>query len=456
MLKAIWFLLRLALFIGSALWIAEQPGSVQIEWQAYTITVQMGVFLGALLLAVVIAVFIYQVLRAFVTFPASYRYYRSVKDKDKGYRALTAGLTAVAAGDTRAALRAAGKAKRLLPEGQGLPLLLEAQAARLDGREEDAKQSFVALLEDKDASFLGLRGLMQASMEREDYAEALRLAQLALALHPKQSWILKIVYDLHIRLREWGDAEGFLARLVRGGALSKDEARGERVAINLAVALEAVDEGLDDVARAKFAQARRVDRANVPAVLLEVEYWTARGERRKARGLIERFWKREQHPAVVAAWCDLISVAADKDALSRLQWMERLIKVSGESGAVQLAAGRFACAAGLWGEARSHLMKALDLEASAAVYQALAVLEEREKDDRDAARAWREKAIAAPAAAAWVCRESGLSYERWSPIAAPHGSFNTIEWAVPSAAAGLNILRISDDDSLLDTPRLQP
>ena len=48
-------------------------------------------------------------------------------------------------------------------------------------------------------------------------------------------------------------------------------------------------------------------------------------------------------------------------------------------------------------------------------------------EDLAAGQNW-EKAADAAADKVWICRETGRIYDRWSPIAEPHGSFNTIVW----------------------------
>ena len=458
MLKAIWFLLRIGAFIAAALWIAEQTGSVQIEWNEYRATIHMGVFLGVALGVILVANFIYQALQAIVKLPSAYGYYKRIQDKDKGYRALTAGLSAVAAGDGKAAAREAKRARKLLPrdEEHGLPLLLEAQAARLSGDEDEAKQRFVALLEHKDASFLGLRGLIQSSMENGDDAGALEFAKKALALHPKQGWILKIVYDLHLRLKQWSDAQALISRLLKVEMLDAHAAVSDRVALALAIALEGVQEGLHDVAQGQFRKARRLDPSHVAAVALEAEYWQGRGDASKARRLIKSAWKKGAHDALVPVWQNLIPENRNVDALSRLKWLEELLRFHDGNAAGHLAAGNLAIEAGLWGEARDHLNKALDVSGNVEVYKAFVNLERREGGDEINARAYMDQASSALPAPAWVCSESGLSYEKWSPVAAPHGSFNTIAWDVPNTARAMKIFAISNDGgAFLDAPKLQ-
>ena len=466
MLKALWFMAKIAILAGAVLWVAERPGTVRLEWLDTVVTLQMGFFLASLLVVILLSIFFYRVIRTFADFPASYRYYAQIKAKDKGYHALTRGLTAVAAGYAKAALREAKKARTLLPEDTGLPVLLEAQAARLDGREGDAQKSFAALLENKEAAFLGVRGLLQASLEAGDTDNALALAHKALALHPKQKWILCTVYDLELRLRHWHDAQSVLDRAVKTGAVSKERAKSDKAAMALAVALEAEDEGLQDVAHSQYKKARKIDADFAPAVILLAQYYARRGEHGKAVSLIERAWKKGPHGAYVPVWGDLVpkgKYGESADALARLRWFERLVKVNPESADGQIAAGVAAIESGLWGEARQHFSKAEAIEPSAKLYRALATLEEKASGNEEAARKWLEKAMEAPDDKVWMCRETGRIYESWMPIAQPHGSFNTIEWAQPHSAQGSEaqiLLNRADDrsrdfnDTVIEAPKV--
>src|SRR5207244_3592662 len=76
-----------------------------------------------------------------------------------GYRALTQGMVAVAAGDAEEAQRQARKADVLLAEPP-LTLLLSAQAAQLGGDEDAARRFFSEMLNRPETEFLGLRGLL--------------------------------------------------------------------------------------------------------------------------------------------------------------------------------------------------------------------------------------------------------------------------------------------------------
>ena len=461
MLKTFLFLVKVALIVGALIWLSEQEGNVKIEWMDYTVNVHVGLFLAGLLTTILVSIFVYRVMRTVVDFPASYRYFSQNRARDMGYKALTLGLTAVAAGDTKAALKQAEKARSLLPEDKGLPLLLEAQAARLDGREEDAQHSFAGLLENKDTSFLGVRGLLQAAMDAGDHEGALELARQALSLHPKQPWILRTVYDLEVSQRLWNDAEATVKCAVKAGAITKERGLSDRVAMALAVALQAEQEGLNEVALAEYRRAQRLDASAAHAVLLAADYHIGQGQKKRAKALIEKSWKKNPHAAMLDIWERLMPEKAASDALEKLKWYETLVKMNGSIARAHVMAGKAAMDAALWGEARSYFEAAEAIRPSKELYQALAELEDKAIGNEEAAREWLAKAAEVPAERIWICRETGRVYSSWRPIAEPHGSFNTIEWDYPigEEADGDTVLLTASspkdmDDTLIEAPKV--
>src|SRR5262249_25462280 len=139
MLRALWFAVRLGLLVAAAIWVANRPGEVEVHWLGYDIKTEVGMALLALFLALLVCLFVYRVLTEIVKFPASWRRYREHNKRNKGFRALTLGLTAVAAGDAKMAGYHAHRARQFLKHDNGLTVLLEAQAARLKGSDTAAR-----------------------------------------------------------------------------------------------------------------------------------------------------------------------------------------------------------------------------------------------------------------------------------------------------------------------------
>ena len=75
--------------------------------------------------------------------------------------ALQRSQVAIAAGDHARALRESARALNLMPEHASAGLILQAEAAELDGDQETARAAYDALSEIAETRFLGLRGLLR-------------------------------------------------------------------------------------------------------------------------------------------------------------------------------------------------------------------------------------------------------------------------------------------------------
>ena len=98
-----------------------------------------------------------------------------------------------------------------------------------------------------------------------------------------------------------------------------------------------------------------------------------------------------------------------------------------------MCAARAAMDMDLWGEAKAYLKVAEKIHPSARVFRLRAIVEQNSTHNEDAIHQLMEKASEALPDKVWICRETGLTYDEWMPIAHPHESFNTIIWDYPGA-----------------------
>ncbi len=456
MIRALWALIRISIIVAVVVWVAEHPGTITIDWMSYKMTFHVGFFLLSLLLIVILGIVLFSLIKAALDLPHALGHRRELVHKDKGIKALTIGLSAVAAGDAKVASYQAQRARQFLDKDHALPKLLEAQAARLDGREGDAAQAFVALMADKDAGFLGVRGLLQAALDREDYAGALDLGHRALEQHPKQAWILHIVYDLEIRARRWGAARKVLDRAEKVGVVPVNKANSDRVAMFLAEAAEeAKAGGAEKAVYRLLGKAFKLDRHFVPTVLWLGRVELVRGKRRAVVSMVEEAWKFCPHPGLVALWNEAYVPPKGNDSLARVQWFEKLLSFKPESVEGLQALAQVLTQEGLWGDARQYLEKAEEIRPNVTLYKLWAELERGSTQDEDAVRAWLEKAADAPRERVWICSETGRIYDHWMPIS-DQGLFNTIIWDFPQGRGVHSALLENAERSLsfLEAPKV--
>ena len=431
MFRALWFFAQLAIVVSVAVWILSQKGKVDLVWNNYSLSLDLGLFLLFAAIFVFTALLVFKMIGGVVNIPATLARKRKDKNRTKGMQALTRGFVAIAAGDGKKAGSFAKEARQLLSSEVALPLLLEAHAARMNGDEGLAQKSFEALLSDKDAAFFGIRGLVQSSLQSGDVSKALTYAKTALEQNPKQPWILKSVYDLELQSRHWEDAYSTLSKLSRGKVLDSDAAKKDEVALLMLLAGEDKTAGNMSGWLNKVERILKLNPAFVPAVCDMAEYFASKGLMRKIAPMVERAWKTNPHPDLAAWWDKISPMPKSSDPFRRLRWFEKLVALNPQSADSHYACAKIAMELGLAGEAKSYLTAAEKIKPSADIYKLFANIEEKGANNPTIIRSWFEKAADAPPSNVWYCTQTGTIYARWSGIAEPHGAFNTIEWGNP-------------------------
>ena len=422
-----------AIAVAIAVWIADRPGTISIDWQGWRIDSSVAVLVaavGALALAFALAL---RLVGWLVRAPGLWRRRSHERRRRRGYQALTQGMVAVAAGDPEEASRQARRADVLLDEPP-LTMLLSAQAAQLEGDEAAAKRYFTAMLDRPETAFLGLRGLLMQAMRAGDHAAALDLARRARRLRPDTPWVMTTLFDLEARAGEWRSAEATLAEAQRRRALPPAEARRRRAVVLLARSRRAEAESLPGDALDLASRAHDENPAFAPATAAYVRLLGASGRARKAEGVAERAWPAAPHPEIAAAHRALMPEAS---AVVQAQRAERLVGGAPDHPESRLAVAAAAIEAQLWGAARQQLEALLATAPSARAYRMLAEIEEGEHGDGAAAQKWLRLAADAPPAETWMCEKCGTAQSAWTPTCGHCGAVDGLSWRTPSTVVPL-------------------
>jgi HemY protein len=385
-----------------------------MTWQGYLVETSVAFLLAVLAVFLAFWTLGVRLWRSFVGVPKTYRKYQVAVARENGYRAVTEGLVAVAAGDGRAAEKLARRAEGLIP-GTPLTRLLTAQTALMNGNAPKARREFAALLEDDSAAFFGVRGLLNDTLRQGDYREALELARKAEKLQPKRLWVVRTLFDLETRNRDWAKAEKTLRRAEKMGIFDKAAAQHHRQAIRMAQSNAAQAAGNEPAALKHAEEAFAPDAGFTPAALRLVELYGARGKHRAALKTIERAWRANPHPALAAQWMERAPVPKKTRSLydagrEIFDWTKKLYDMQPDHRDSARALGLAALEARLWREARQYLEQGGD-------YRALARLERAESGDEARAREWLEQAADAAPDARWICTNCGHAAQPFDKLA---------------------------------------
>jgi HemY protein len=372
MFRLLGLLIGLVLVIGAAVMAANHRGTVGIDWEGWHVDTSLAA-LCLVAVGVGLAVWgVWTLVAAIFGSPFSLRRRYREKQRREGYKALTLGMVAIAAGDGTEAKRHAKRARSLTNEVP-LTLLLSAQAAQLDGDEQAAKRYFENMIDQPETEFLGLRGLFSIALKRGDQDEALALAERAEARKPDAPWVLAALVELYERKGDWTALRRVLASARPSESLDAPSLARKRTLTALAAADLAEREGNLDEALSEATKALDASPNFVPALAAQARLLIVRGEHAKAAKTIERAWPAAAHPDLARLYADTM---LGNPALDQVKRFEKLAKLAPGAAASHLALADSARAAKLWGEARRHFQQAADLDPAvrATAYRGLAEL----------------------------------------------------------------------------------
>jgi HemY protein len=422
----VWFAIVAAL-MGAAVWLAERPGTITAEWHGWRLDTSVGVILIVVALLMLMGVALWHAWRWIVGAPGALIEGWGESRRRQGYRALTHGLAAVAAGDANEAQKQAKKAEKLLSEPP-LTLLLSAQAAQLAGDREGARRAFSTMLEDEQTAFLGLRGLIAQALRDGDPQQALALAERAFKLRPDTEWVVHSLFDMQAQIGQWRAAQETLDTGIRRKVVDAGRGRALKALVLVERSRAAERDGnLPDAltfAREAFALApERIAAAECYADLL-----IKAADQRRALRTIERAWSLAPHPDLAALY---LKASGERDPLKRIAVVRRLAAQKPDDLESHLALAQASLDAALWGEARRHLQTAGGTIPATRVCRMMAEVEERASSDEAKVREWLARAATAPADRAWRCTACGAQHESWRPVCESCGAFGTLQWRAP-------------------------
>jgi len=428
MIRLIIFLIIAIAAAWAAVWLADNPGQVQITepWGGNSFSPPFGLLILGIFLVGVALTVLYELYRVIVTAPRKIGRYRRQKRKERGYEELATGLVAAAAGDVNAAKASTRRAEKLLEKAPST-LLLGARSAQLDGNDTEARGKFKAMLQHKETEFLGLRGLLGQAIKDGDREEALMLAKKAYLRRPNTPWVLTTLFDLQTEGGAWRDATATVNDMARQKLIDAETANRYR-AILLHLQSEKKDEeGRHQEAFDNAKKAHKLLPGLAPIAANAAKLAIKTDRKRVARKLLETSWKAQPHPALARG---LTALNAEQSPTDRYKTFERLHQLNPSSLEGEMALAEQAVAAEQWPAAREALERAVKLGATASVFRMFADVERATGGDADKIQGWLAKAVDAPSDPTWICKATGETKARWSAFG-PDGKFDSLRWGSP-------------------------
>ena len=128
-----------------AIWLGDRPGDLVVRWPGYELRTSVATGIGVTLVTLFIFLVMWRGYAWLINWPQRFKDMRRKQKKVRGEAAMAGSLMSLAEGNVAEASKAALEAQNNLPD-HALPLLLAAQAARMDGNHSLAEKKYKALI----------------------------------------------------------------------------------------------------------------------------------------------------------------------------------------------------------------------------------------------------------------------------------------------------------------------
>ena len=426
MLRVLFYLVIVAALGFGFAWLADRPGEIDVTFAGNHYNVPLITAVAGIVALVAAILILWWLVKSIIQSPYTLRRHFRARKRDRGYQSLSTGLIAAGAGDAEAARRMTKQAGKLLSSDQEpLIKLLEAQTAMLEGRTEDARRGFEAMVEDPETRLLGLRGLYIEAQRVGARDAARHYAAEAAGQAPQLEWASSAMMGQLCAEGDWDAALKLVDARKQALAHGKDVVKKERAALLTAKAMAIVD--VDHAqAKALALEANKLAPDLVPAAVVAARALFADGDIRKGSKILEAAWKRFPQPDIASTY---VYARSGDTAQDRLKRAKHLVSLRSNTAEGSLVLARAAYEAGDYRFARDNAEQVLRASPRESAYLLLADIEEAETGDQGKVREWLARAVKAPRDPAWTA--DGYVSERWAPVSPVTGRLNSFEWKVP-------------------------
>lgn len=341
----------------------SDPGLVQVHMFGWTVETSVLVLVIAVLLVWLLASLLARIWRLPGETARRLSEQRALAQLEKGLLALTEG-------DWRTAEKALEKSASA--EGKNTARYLAAAQAA-DGRDEAERANWY--LEQAEGG--GRRQRFIVALARAKilcgnarYAEAVPLLEELERRRKRHPQVLQLLADCYRETGDWDGVQRIMPALRKTGVV--DEAEGEELSLQAAVSKLRQPDKLDSLKAAWQSLNRSTQR--IPEV---VRAYADRaidlGGQELTEEVLRTSLKREWNSALLIPYGD----PGAADTAKRLKQCEKWLKLHPEDAMLHLALGRLCASEQLWGKAREHMIRSLELDPSTGGYDSLGQLLER-------------------------------------------------------------------------------
>lgn len=446
MLRLIIFIIIAGLLSTAGIYLADYEGDVTVQVGHHELSTSLVFFIILLILLLAGATLFIELLLWIKNIPKRRALKRDQYNQHKGMALLVDGFTAIAAGESKKALKLVKKTESCLGETP-LTKILAVQATQLEGDAVATKKQYTAMLENKDTEIIALKGLLKQAMKENNFDFAIYLSNKALGVNPDLLWAKKVLFELHVKLGQYKQAQDVIESTKE--RLSTDYNNHHLIGILLLARSLMAYQAKDYQTSYDLIMHSYKFLKHFPPVVAHMAriYYEVKKNIVKALRIVESGWKQQPHPDLARAYLLILEdIPYDK----RIKKCEKLLQINSEDEESHIIMARVAMDTGSYSIARNHLKTILARKETKSICAMMIELEQLDNENanlqEEAIKKWKKRLEVAPDDNQWSCHKCGHTSNVWSVCCSNCQSFASFDWQ----SDGMRIIQTNSPDETLN------
>ena len=202
MKKFLFYFIQLTILLTIVFLIVLSNQKIDFFWKGIVFTGNTSTLLIGLVILIFIALIFQRIYLYIKQSPKRIKDSLKIKNYNKSFNAIIKAMAALYNNDDKELNFQSNILEKLL-KNNPISIILRAEAAKKSKKFDIAENHYNTMLLNPDTKILGLRGLLEQNLKKQDYHHALIYAEEIYNINPRLDWIYKTIIQIIVRTKNW-------------------------------------------------------------------------------------------------------------------------------------------------------------------------------------------------------------------------------------------------------------
>lgn len=424
MKKFLFYFIQLTILLTIVFLIVLSNQKIDFFWKGIIFTGNTSTLLIGLVILIFIALIFQRIYLYIKQSPKRIKDSLKIKNYNKSFKAIVKAMAALYNNDDKELNFQSNILEKLL-KNNPISIILRAEAAKKSKKFDIAENHYNTMLLNPDTKILGLRGLLEQNLKKQDYHHALIYAEEIYNINPRLDWIYKTIIQIIVRTKNWHKLIEISKNAFNKRIIPKTDYFKSISIAKYEIAL--IKESTSSIESSQLLKDANSDRPNFPPIVKKLANLLIQNNQlSKAKNLIFKCWSIEPHPMLFE---ELIEISKRENS-SIVSATSKLIKNNATSYDSIIVLVKANIIENNWIRSKELIKPVLTARPNKTICELMYEIEIGITGNAQKANSWKNRAALGDIEKTWVCKNSGTIQEEWSSVS-EGGFFDSLEWTWP-------------------------